>query len=45
MSDFIWTWTKGDTKVFTKDTLSAEKAMKEGNLVMGMRERPDILKI
>ena len=36
MSDFIWTWTKGNKKVFTMDTDSAEKAMKEGNLVMGM---------
>ena len=44
MSDFIWTWKKGNTKVFTKNTDVAEKAMKEGRLVMGMREKPYILK-
>ena len=42
MVDFIWTWTKGDTKVFTKDIYSAEKAMKEGNLVMGIKAKPSI---
>jgi hypothetical protein len=45
MSDFIWTWTKGNTKVFTMDTDSAEKAMKEGNLVMGVRAPPNVIKI
>jgi len=45
MSDFIWTWTKGNTKVFTMDIDSAEKAMKEGNLVMGMRASPNVIKI
>ena len=45
MSEFIWTWTKGKTKVFTLDVNSAEKAMKEGNLVMGMRAMPNNLKI
>lgn len=44
MSEFIWTWRKGDTKVFTKNTDAAEQAMKEGNLVMGMRAKPSILK-
>lgn len=44
MSEFIWTWRKGDTKVFTKDPEVAEKAMKEGNLIMGMRAKPSILK-
>lgn len=45
MSDFIWTWTKGNTKVFTMDIDSAEKAMKDGNLVMGMRAPPNFIKI
>lgn len=42
MVEFIWTWTKGNTKVFTKNIDFAEKAMKEGNLVMGMRTKPNI---
>jgi hypothetical protein len=44
MSEFIWTWRKGGTKVFTKNTDVAEQAMKEGQLVMGMRVKPSILK-
>ena len=44
MSEFIWTWTKGDTKVFTKDLEFAEKAMKEGKLVMGMKATTNISK-
>ena len=44
MADFVWTWTRGNTKVFTKNTDVAEKAMKEGMLVMGMREKPNIIK-
>jgi hypothetical protein len=44
MTDFVWTWTRGSTKVFTKNTDVAEKAMKEGMLVMGMREKPNIIK-
>ncbi len=45
MSEFIWTWTKGNTKVFTMDVDSAEKAMKEGNLVMGVRVPPNVMNI
>jgi hypothetical protein len=44
MSEFIWYWTKGDIKVYTKNTEIADKAMKEGKLVMGMRVKPNILK-
>ena len=44
MSEFIWYWTKGDIKVYTKKTEVADKAMKEGKLVMGMRVKPNILK-
>ena len=44
MSEFIWYWTKGNIKVYTKKTEIADKAMKEGKLVMGMRVKPDILK-
>ncbi|UCB58086.1 MAG: hypothetical protein JSV67_05635 [Thermoplasmatales archaeon] len=44
MSEFIWYWTKGNTKVYTKNTKVAEKAMKEGKLVMGIRPKPSIVK-
>ncbi len=44
MSDFIWYWTDGNKKVYTKKTDVAEKAMRNGMLVMGMRARPDIIK-
>jgi len=44
MSEFIWYWTKGNIKVYTKNTEVADKAMQEGKLVMGMRVKPNILK-
>jgi len=44
MSELIWYWTKGNTKVYTKNTAVAEKAMKEGMLVMGIRPKPNIVK-
>ena len=44
MSEFVWYWTKGNIKVYTKKTDIADKAMKEGKLVMGMRVKPEILK-
>lgn len=44
MSEFIWYWTKGNTKVYTKNAKVAEKAMKEGKLVMGIRPRSSIVK-
>lgn len=44
MSEFIWYWTQGNAKVFTKRTEVAEQAMKEGMLVMGMREKPKIVR-
>lgn len=44
MSEFIWYWTKGNTKVYTKNTDVAEKAMKDGMLVMGVRPKPSIIK-
>ena len=42
MSEFIWCWTKGNSKIYTKNTDVAEKAMKNGELVMGMRLKPNI---
>jgi len=44
MVEFVWYWNKGNTKVFTKNTDVAEKAMREGKLVMGMREKSNIIK-
>lgn len=44
MTEFIWYWTKGNTKVFTKNTDVAEKAMKDGKLVMGAKIKPNILR-
>ena len=44
MSDFIWQWNKGNSKVYTRRTDVAEKAMKEGLLVMGVQLKPRIMK-
>ncbi len=44
MSEFIWYWQKGNSKVYTKKTEVAEKAMKEGMLVMGMKSKPIVIK-
>ena len=45
MSEFIWHWTKGNKKIYTRRTDVAEKAMKDGALVMGLRTKPNILRI
>jgi hypothetical protein len=45
MTEFIWYWTKGNKKIFTKKTEVAEKAMKEGMLVMGMKAKPNVVKL
>jgi len=42
LSEFVWHWTKGNRKIYTKNTDIAEKAMKDGMLVMGMRIKPSI---
>jgi len=44
MTDFIWYWTKGNSRFFTRNTQIAEKAMKQGILVMGRKIRPNIIK-
>ena len=44
MSEFIWHWTKGNSKIYTKKTDIAERAMKEGMLVMGIRAKPNIVR-
>lgn len=42
MTEFIWYWRKGNSKVFTRDTDVAERAMRDGKLVMGMKAKPRI---
>jgi len=44
MTEYMWFWTRGNSKVFTKNTELAERAMKDGMLVMGRKIRPRILK-
>lgn len=44
MVEFIWHWTKGDSRIFTRKTDVAERAMKEGKTVIGMRVKPHIIK-
>jgi hypothetical protein len=41
MTDFVWWWSEGDIKIFTKNIEVAEKAMKGGMLVMGRKARPN----
>ena len=40
MPDFVWHWTKGNNKIYTKNIEIAEKAMKEGILIMGTKLKP-----
>jgi len=44
MAEFIWQWTKGERKIYTRRVDVAEKAMKEGFLVMGIKEKPHIFR-
>lgn len=44
MTDFIWCWNKGNKKIFTKNTDVAERAMKDGLLVMGKKTKSNIIK-
>ena len=44
MADFIWHWTKGDKKFFTKKPDVVVKAMKEGTLVHVIKEKPRVFK-
>ncbi|UCF12084.1 MAG: hypothetical protein JSW06_08585 [Thermoplasmatales archaeon] len=44
MYEFIWHWTKGNKKIYTRRADVAEKAMREGFLVMGIKEKPHIFK-
>jgi len=44
MSEIIWHWTKGNSKIYTKNTEAAEEAMKNGMLIIGKKVRPNIIK-
>jgi hypothetical protein len=44
MSEIVWYWTKGNSKIFTKNTEVAEEAMKNGMLIMGKKVKPNIVK-
>ena len=44
MTEFIWHWNKGNSKIFTRRTDVAEEAMRDGKLVMGVRVKPSIIK-
>ena len=44
MSEFVWHWTSGNSKIYTRKIDVAEKAMKEGILVMGIRVKPSIVR-
>jgi len=44
MADFIWQWTKGNKKIYTRSNDVAEKAMQDGFLVMGIKEKPHIFR-
>ena len=44
MNDYIWYWRKGDTKFYTRQSVEAEKAMRNGVLVMGKKLKPAIIK-
>ena len=44
MSEFIWSWTKGTHKIYTRQVDLAEQAMKEGFSVMAFKAKPHIYK-
>jgi hypothetical protein len=44
MTEFIWYWNIGNSKVYTRKTEVAEEAMKNGILVLGKRVKPNIIK-
>ena len=45
MTDFVWHWkTESNNRVYTKNVSVAEKAMKDGFLVLGIRKKPHIFR-
>jgi len=43
MAEFLWHWTKGDTKVYTCEIEKAEQALQQGFMVLGERIKPMLL--
>ncbi|MFO8077656.1 MAG: hypothetical protein R6U21_03315 [Thermoplasmatota archaeon] len=44
MEEFIWHWTKGNTKIFTRKSAVARQAMENGLLVKMKKHKPRIIK-
>ena len=44
MTEYVWHWKKGNSKIYTKKTEVAEKAMKEGISVIGVKTKSHIVK-
>jgi hypothetical protein len=44
MSEFIWHWTNGSNKIYTRKIDVAEKAMQDGMLVIGKKLRPRVIR-
>ena len=42
MGEFVWHWVDGDKKIYTRREDIAEKALKEGKLVIGIKIGPMI---
>ncbi len=44
MSEYVWHWTKGNSKIFTKKLDIAEKAMRAGLSVIGVKAKSNIIR-
>jgi hypothetical protein len=44
MSELVWHWTSGNKKIYTKKIEIAEKAMKEGMFVIGVKPKPTVIR-
>ena len=42
MSHVIWHWTRGNIDIFTRQIDIAEKALKDGEFVMPLKDKPHI---
>lgn len=42
MYKFIWHWTKGNKKIYTRRTEMVDKAIKEGYLVLSLKTKQRI---
>jgi len=44
MSEYVWYWTKGNSKVYTKKMDVAEKAMRDGLSVIGIKPKSHVIR-